>query len=203
MMMTRTLKGRPDSEPMQGGLLWSVSYDCQWYDSDLGSNIVTPSGSLQDTFLYLLVSESAPIMRAQDKGARILALPPSLGCFGAGARGPGSLGLAPVVATASFPLINLPKFYLSFTILVLLILVKYPDRVGLVNYPAAVFLPDSRPIGVHAQLHARNRSVLVRKLTNLSKRAVLVHAARLATNWQPTTNRDGAAKRRAAPSRTC
>ena len=62
-----------------------------------------------------------------------MALPPSLGCFGAGARGPGSLGLAPVVATASFPLINLPKFYLSFTILVSLILVKYPDRVGLVN----------------------------------------------------------------------
>ena len=39
------------------------------------------------------------------------------------------MGLAPVVATASFPLINLPKFYLSFTILVSLILVKYPDRV--------------------------------------------------------------------------
>ena len=54
-------------------------------------------------------------MRAQDKGARIFwAL----------------MGLAPVVATASFPLINLPKFYLSFTILVSLILVKYPDRVG-------------------------------------------------------------------------
>ena len=97
------------------------------------SQICTSSGSLQDTFLYLLVSNSAPIVRAQDKGARILALPPSLGCFGAGARGPGSLGLAPVVATASFPLINLPKFYLSFTILVSLILVKYPDRVGLVN----------------------------------------------------------------------
>ena len=58
---------------------------------------------------------------------------PGSSCFGAGARGPGSLGLAPVVATASFPLINLPKFYLSFTILVSLILVKYPDRVGLVN----------------------------------------------------------------------
>ena len=101
-----------------------------WY---LGSNIVTSSGSLQDTFLYLLVSHSAPIVRAQDKGARILARPPSLGCFGAGARGPGSLGLAPVAATASFPLINLPKFYLSFTILVSLILVKYPDRIGLVN----------------------------------------------------------------------
>ena len=80
-----------------------------WY---LGSNIVTSSGSLQDTFLYLLASHSAPIVRAQDKGARILALPPSLGCFGAGARGPGSLGLAPVVATASFPLINLPNFIL-------------------------------------------------------------------------------------------
>ena len=74
-------------------------------------------------------------MRAQDKGARIFGPPTLLGCFGAGACGPGSLGpgLAPVVATASFPLINLPKFYLSFTILVSLILVKYPDRVGLVN----------------------------------------------------------------------
>ena len=39
----------------------------RWY---LGSNIVTSSGSLQDTFLYLLVSHSAPIVRAQDKGAR-------------------------------------------------------------------------------------------------------------------------------------
>ena len=37
-------------------------------------------------------------------------------------RGP--RGLVPVVATASFPLINLPKFYLSFTILVSFILVK-------------------------------------------------------------------------------
>ena len=35
------------------------------------------------------------------------------GCLGAGARGPGSLGLAPVVATASFPLINLPNFILA------------------------------------------------------------------------------------------
>ena len=35
-------------------------------------------------------------------------------CFGAPvARGPGSLGLAPVVATASFPLINLPNFILA------------------------------------------------------------------------------------------
>ena len=37
--------------------------------------------------------------------------------------------MAPVVATASFPLINLPKFYLSFTILVSFILVRYPDRI--------------------------------------------------------------------------
>jgi len=34
------------------------------------SNIVTLSGSLQDTFLYLLVSNSAPIVRARDKGPR-------------------------------------------------------------------------------------------------------------------------------------
>ena len=45
-----------------------------WY---LGSNIVTSSGSLQDTFLYLLVSHSAPIVRAQDKGARIF----GVGCL--------------------------------------------------------------------------------------------------------------------------
>ena len=39
----------------------------------------------------------------------------SRGARGAGARGPGSLarGLAPVVATASFPLINLPNFILA------------------------------------------------------------------------------------------
>ena len=50
----------------------------------------------------------------------------------AGARGPGALGLAPVVATA-FSTYKSPKFYLSFTILVSFILVKYPDRIGLVN----------------------------------------------------------------------
>ena len=53
--------------------------------------------------------------------------------------------MAPVVATASFPLINLPKFYLSFTILVSLILVKYPDRVGLVNTVPTV--PTVRYVG--------------------------------------------------------
>ena len=43
----------------------------------------------------------------------------AIGCFGAGAaprrRGPGSLrlGLVPVVATAFFPLINLPNFILA------------------------------------------------------------------------------------------
>ena len=42
------------------------------------------------------------------------------------------MGLAPVVATA-FSTYKSPKFYLSFTILVSFILVKYPDRIGLVN----------------------------------------------------------------------
>ena len=54
----------------------------------------------ENTFLYLLLS-SAPIVRAQAKGARFLALPPSLGVW-RGARGPRALGLASVVATASF-----------------------------------------------------------------------------------------------------
>ena len=58
-------------------------------------------------------------------------------CFGAGARGPGSLGLAPVVATAPFSTYKSPKFYLSFTILVSFILVRYPDRIGLVNTVSA------------------------------------------------------------------
>ena len=58
-----------------------------------------------------------------------------------------AVGLVPVVATASFPLINLPKFYLSFTILVSLILVKYPDRVGLVNaVPALLIVDRTRPL---------------------------------------------------------
>ena len=35
------------------------------------------------------------------------------GAKGARARGPGALGLAPVVATAFFPLINLPNFILA------------------------------------------------------------------------------------------
>ena len=54
-------------------------------------------------------------------------------CMARGRVVRGPRGLVPVVATASFPLINLPKIFLSFTILVSLILVKYPDRVGLVN----------------------------------------------------------------------
>ena len=75
----------------------------------------------EDTFLYLL-SSSAPIVRAQDKGARLLAPPPSLGCLARGrvVRGPwpgparaGGFKLASVVATASFPLINLPTFILA------------------------------------------------------------------------------------------
>ena len=74
---------------------------------------------------------------------------PPLVCFGAGARGPGSLGLVPVVATASFPLINLPKFYLSFTILVSLILVAlgvfFVALMGLVPVVATASFPLINP----------------------------------------------------------
>ena len=56
--------------------------------------------------------------------------------------------MVPVVATASFPLINLPKFYLSFTILVSLILVKYPDKIGLVNT-----VPWYRTVGRYLRYH--------------------------------------------------
>ena len=50
----------------------------------------------EDTFLYLLLSNSAPIVRAQDKGARILALPPSLGCSARGRVGLGPWGWRPL-----------------------------------------------------------------------------------------------------------
>ena len=61
-----------------------------------------------------------------------MARPPSLGCFGAGARGPGSLGVGARCGSL-FSTYKSPKFYLSFTILVSFILVRYPDRIGLVN----------------------------------------------------------------------
>ena len=47
------------------------------------------------------------------------------------------MGLAPVVATA-FSTYKSPKFYLSFTILVSLILVKYPDRIRSSEYGTVV-----------------------------------------------------------------
>ena len=102
------------------------------YTRQLGSNIVTPSGSLQDTFLYLLLSNSAPIVRAQDKGARIFGPPTLLGCLARGRVVRGPWGWRPLWQRP-FSTYKSPKFYLSFTILVSFILVKYPDRIGLVN----------------------------------------------------------------------
>ena len=65
---------RPTRAPTRGGY---------------SSNIVTPSGS-PHTFLYLLVSHSAPIVRAQDKGARIWPAHPPLVVLARGrvVRGP-------------------------------------------------------------------------------------------------------------------
>ena len=67
----------------------------------------------ENTFLYLLLS-SAPIVRAQDKGARFLALPPSLGVW-RGARGAwsGGPGVGVRCGNGLFPLINLPTFILA------------------------------------------------------------------------------------------
>ena len=84
----------------------SVSYVCQWY---LSSNIVTSSGSLQDTFLYLLVSHSAPIARAQGKGARILALPPSLGLLWRGGAWSGVPGVGARCGNGLFSTYKSPK----------------------------------------------------------------------------------------------
>ena len=57
--------------------------------------------------------------------------------------------MVPVVATASFPLINLPKFYLSFTILVSLILVAlgvfFVALMGLVPVVATASFPLINP----------------------------------------------------------
>ena len=101
-----------------------------WY---LGSNIVTSSGSLQDTFLYLLVSNSAPIVRAQDKGARIFGPPTLPWLFWRGGAWSGVPGVGARCGNGLFSTYKSPKFYLSFTILVSFILVRYPDRIGLVN----------------------------------------------------------------------
>ena len=80
------------------------------------------------------MSYSAPIVRAQDKGARIFGPgPPALPWFLARGAWSGGPGVGARCGNGLFPLINLPNFYLSFTILVSLILVKYPDRIGLVN----------------------------------------------------------------------
>ena len=95
-------------------------------------NIVTPSGSLQDTFLYLLVSHSAPIVRAQDKGARIWPAHPPLVVLARGRVVRGPWGWRQLWQRP-FSTYKSPKFYLSFTILVSFILVRYPDRIGLVN----------------------------------------------------------------------
>ena len=48
-------------------------------------------------------------------------------------RGPGALGVGARCGNGLLPTYKSPKFYLSFTILVSFILVKYPDRIGLVN----------------------------------------------------------------------
>ena len=65
--------------------------------------IVTPSGSLQDsdTSLYLLVSNSVPIVRAQDKGARIFG-PPTLPV-----KGPPTQESPPITALHTFRFIRL------------------------------------------------------------------------------------------------
>jgi len=76
---------------------------------------------------------SAPIVRAQDKGARILARPPSLGLFWRGGAWSGVPGVGARCGNGLFSTYKSPKFYLSFTILVSFILVRYPDRIGLVN----------------------------------------------------------------------
>ena len=97
-----------------------ISSENQWLT--LNRLVDDETGCLHPNGVLLLLS--LPPLRKLNiqKGSNDLAM----------VRGP--RGLVPVVATASFPLINLPNFYLSFTILVSLILVKYPDRVGLVNY---------------------------------------------------------------------
>ena len=52
---------------------------------------------------------------------------------GRGGAWSGGPGVGARCGNGLFPLINLQNFYLSFTILVSFILVKYPDRIGLVN----------------------------------------------------------------------
>ena len=62
-----------------------------------------------------------------------MALPPSLGLFWRGGAWSGVPGVGARCGNGLFSTYKSPKFYLSFTILVSFILVRYPDRIGLVN----------------------------------------------------------------------
>ena len=53
--------------------------------------------------------------------------------FWRGGAWSGGPGVGARCGNGLFPTYKSPKFYLSFTILVSFILVKYPDRIGLVN----------------------------------------------------------------------
>ena len=71
----------------------------------------------ENTFLYLLLSNSAPIVRAQDKGPRTFGPPTLPWLFWRGDRdawsGPGGPGVGARCGNGLFPLINLPNFILA------------------------------------------------------------------------------------------
>ena len=81
------------------------------FEYEAGSKML-PAKAVRSVFVQPLGVRDAIILHFTQCLAWCAETPP-LVCFGAGARGPGSLGLAPVVATASFPLINLPNFILA------------------------------------------------------------------------------------------
>ena len=62
-----------------------------------------------------------------------LAGPAPVGLFWRGGAWSGVPGVGARCGNGLFSTYKSPKFYLSFTILVSFILVRYPDRIGLVN----------------------------------------------------------------------
>ena len=111
-------------------------------DSGLSAMIgilVAISSHLVARYKILSCTCSCPIAlrlcERRTKEQELLALPPSesLGCFWRGGAWPGGPGVGARCGNGLFSTYKSPKFYLSFTILVSFILVKYPDRIGLVN----------------------------------------------------------------------
>ena len=77
----------------------------------------------------------------------------------------GGPGVGARCGNGLFPTYKSPKFYLSFTILVSFILVKYPDRIGLVNTVPAVRYRTCGTVGTADSRQLVSRGAIRRRAT--------------------------------------